>query len=175
MLVGLILPDLHWTQWMQGKLFHRTAAEQVYAASLERLHLSHVLQQLHNSISCLFQHCTVTIWKLQYFKSSFLRSILLQTCFFACVNIHNIKLGRTKHIHTKSIWFTVILFLVPLTSFVVCCSWYDWSLKLSVVHSFLHRVPHGNFRLQLSLQSLLSAIGLLEAQINVTFYKFNVQ
>lgn len=63
----------------------------------------------------LLVSCIVTIWKLHSFKSSFLHCILPQTSFFACVK-YKIKLKRTKNTdtHSKSIWSTVVLFLLPL-------------------------------------------------------------
>lgn len=68
-------------------------------------------------LNILLVSCGVTIWKLHSFKSSFLHCILPQTCFFACVK-YKINLKRTKDIHSKNIWSTVVLFLLPL---IVSC------------------------------------------------------
>lgn len=89
-----------------------------------------------------------------YFKRAaserviFLNCILPQTYFFLHVLI-SIKLLRTEgaHMHSKSIWPTLIVFLLPLIiSSISLCSWYVWSLKLFVANSFLHRVSHGTFQ-----------------------------
>lgn len=60
-------------------------------------------QQLHNLVFCLFQHCTVIIWKWQCFQLSFLHCILPQTCFFDYASKYIIKHEKTKHTYTVKV------------------------------------------------------------------------
>lgn len=129
MLAGLILPGLArapWEEGIWGKPLHciAAAAKQLHGASQEGLHLLQTLKQLHNLLICLFQGCKVTLSKEQHPESF---SVLCPSpnLLFLHVLI-NINLLRAEggHMHSKSTWPTVIVFLLPLIiSSISLCSW----------------------------------------------------